>query len=236
MVDPAQNKRINQELKALYRSVEAEFLDAHEKAFGFRYPGLLDFGIIDEESYDAENGILIVMKEANDWNKDNWDEHNYKWGNTYLDFAREMSEASGRLGRGMQTWYNLGRYVMAVRSPERPTSEICALYGEALSELRHAAVTNLNKATGSARSGPEYDHLIHQSDIAINTFIEEVNILNPKTILFCLGKGGTWIFEDAFMDGLRAKGCTIIDAWHPAATKGNAKMIDVVKAQLPQKG
>lgn len=232
MVDPAQNKRINQELKVLYRSVEQEFLNAHEKAFGFRYPGLLRFGIIDEESYDAAGGILIVMKEANDWAV-----ADYESGYTYLDFARDMRSGAITLGHGMQTWYNLGRYIAAVRSPERPTAEICALYGEdALSELRHAAITNLNKATGFAVSGKEYDDLIRQSDIAIHTFIEEVNILNPKTILFCLGKGETWIFEDAFMDGLRAKGCTLIDTWHPGAHKTTAEMIDAVKAQLPPKG
>lgn len=228
MINSAQNKRINQELNALYKSVEKEFLDAHEKAFGFRYPGLLHFGIIDEESYDAENGILIVMKEANDWAV-----ADYKSGYTYLDFARDMRNGAVTLEHGMQTWYNLGRYIAAVRSPERPTAEICALYGEdALSELRYTAVTNLNKATGFAVSGKEYYDLIHQSDIAIHTFIEEVQILNPKTILFCLGKGETWIFEDSFMDSLRAKGCTIIDTWHPAATKGNAKMVDDVKEQL----
>lgn len=232
MVDPAQNKHINQELKALYKSVEKEFLDEHEKAFGFRYPGLLDFGIIDEESYDTENGILIVMKEANDWNKANWDEHNDTWGYTYLDFARDMSEGFISMRYGMQTWYNLGRYVMAVRFPERPTAEICALHGEALSELRHAAVTNLNKATGYESSRKEYFKLIWENETAIKTFAAELKILKPKTILFCLGKGGTWIFEDAFMDDLRAKGCTIIDAWHPAATKGNANMIDAIKEQL----
>lgn len=228
MVNPTQNKRINQELKALYKRVETDFLDAYEKAFGSRYPGLHDFGIIDEESYDAENGILIVMKEGN-----NWEASGYDSRYTYLDFARDMRNGAVTLEHGMQTWYNLGRYIAAVRAPERPTTEICALYGgDALSELRHAAVTNLNKATGYAASGKEYYNLLHQSDIAIHTFTEEVNILQPKTILFCLGKGETWIFEDSFMDSLRAKGCTVIDTWHPGARKSTAEMIDNVKEQL----
>lgn len=33
---------------------------------------MIEYGIVDEDAYDAQNGILIVLKEANDWSAEDF--------------------------------------------------------------------------------------------------------------------------------------------------------------------
>lgn len=183
---------------------------------------------VDENSYDTDNSVLIVMKEANDWAVED-----YKAGNSYLDFVRDVINRTTVNKIGMQTWYNLGRWVEAIRHPEKPTEEIAGMYREALAALKSAAITNINKATGYARAGSAY-RKIAQSDIAIQTLQAEIEIVKPNVVLFALGRGETWIFEDVWMDSLRQKGCKLLDMWHPGYSKKTAEMIDEIKRQMRQ--
>lgn len=73
MIDRDRNRKINAALSTLYERYSAAYLTAYIKAFRDENPPerINEFGIIDEERYDADNGILFVAKETNDWdNKD----------------------------------------------------------------------------------------------------------------------------------------------------------------------
>lgn len=49
---------------------------------------MIEYGIVDEDAYDAENGILIVLKEANDWSAEDFQD-----GVTYADYVRDLVDA-----------------------------------------------------------------------------------------------------------------------------------------------
>ena len=73
MIDRDRNRKINAALSTLNEKYSAAYLTAYIKAFRDENPPerINEFGIIDEERYDADNGILFVAKETNDWdNKD----------------------------------------------------------------------------------------------------------------------------------------------------------------------
>lgn len=229
MIDVNRNKKLNEKLKNLYGRVTDEFLAAYETAFGDKAPGINKFGIADVESYDAENGILVILKETNGW-KDIQEEF------TYLDFVRAVIDEGRDINDGreaaervtMNMWYNLGRWITAIKESDKKPEEIAEMYDEAIKALGAAAYTNVNKVRGYACSDKEFWE-IAKSDVAINTIKEEIEILNPKTIIF----GGTlWIFENSYIDELKQKGIKVLDMWHPAARKSNIEMIEEVNRQM----
>lgn len=232
MVDVEKNEKTNEQLRKLYQRVQPDFLDEYEKCYGERKPFLLDFGIVDEKQYDKDNGILIVLKEARDWNfeKDGRED--------YLELVRGIANKGNGVNAGreekqdhvkMNMWYNLGRWITAINDPQKPTEEIAEMYGDALQALNTAAITNINKISGGARSDSQYDNLA-KSDIAVGTFKEEVSILNPKYIIFCQTQ---WWFLDEYLDELRGQGRKLIEMCHPAYWgKTTIEMIKRIKGQL----
>lgn len=231
MINAGKNKTLNKELLDLYHRKTDAFLREYKKAFfddGNPPDQIGTFGIVDENRYDADNVILVILKETNGWrNKD------FQAENAYLDFVCAISERGRAINDRrerkervtMTMWYNLGRWITAIQNPQKPTDEIAGLYDEALEALGTAAITNVNKVRGGASSGDAY-FAIAQSDVAINTIKEEIAILNPGAIMFC----GTYgLFEDSYMKELEKKGIKILDLWHPAARKSKAEMIDRVK-------
>lgn len=231
MVDIKRNAELNRQFRELYQRVEPEFLDEYEKWYGERKPFLLDFGIIDEKYYDADNGILIVLKEARDWNfeKDGRE--------VYLGLVRCIANEGNGVNAGrekknrvkMNMWYNLGRWIAAIKYPDKSIEEIAKMKNDALQMLNIAATTNINKVTGGASSGAKYDNLA-KSDIAVRTFKEEVSILNPKYIIFCQTQ---WWFLDEYLDELRGQGRKLIEMCHPAYWgKTTIEMIKRIKGQL----
>lgn len=232
MVNTDKNEKLNQELKALYSRVTDEFLAEYKKAFSedTNPPNcLIEFGIVDEKSYDADNGILMILKETNGWNDKDFQEKL-----TYKDFVRAVIEEGASINDGreeseriqMNMWYNLGRWITAIKEPHKKTEEIAEMYDEAIKALSAAAYTNVNKVRGYTHSDKEFWELA-KSDVAINTIKEEIEILNPKTIIF----GNTlWIFENSYIDELKKRGIKILDMWHPAACKSKLDMIKKVQS------
>lgn len=233
MIDVNKNEKLNQKLGTLYYDTTNKFLEAYEKAFGDKAPGINKFGIADTESYDAENGILVILKETNGWNDKDFQEEI-----TYIDFVRAVIDERSSINDGreaaervtMNMWYNLGRWITAIKEPDKETEEIAEMYDEAIKALGAAAYTNVNKVRGYARSDKEFWE-IAKSDVAINTIKKEIEILNPKTIIF----GGTlWIFENSYIDELKQKGIKVLDMWHPAARKSNVEMIEELNRQMQE--
>ncbi len=233
MVNTDKNEELNQKLKELYSRITDEFLAEYEKAFNDKAPRINEFGIADEKCYDTDNGILVILKEANGWRNEDFEN-----GDVYIDFVRAVIEEGSSINDGreaaervkMNMWYNLGRWITAIKEPDKKTEEIAEMYDEAIKALGAAAYTNVNKVRGYAHSDKEFWE-IAQSDIAINTIKEEIEILKPRTIIF----GGTlWIFENSYIDELKQKDIKILDMWHPAARKSNVEMIEEVKKQMQE--
>lgn len=222
MKDP---KQITELLRELYQKNGPELFKAFREANnGREVPGMIEYGIVDEDVYDAENGVLIVLKEANDWSVED-----FRDGVTYADYVRDLID--GKHPRRAM-WYNLGRWVAAIRQPDRPTEELAGLYQDALEKLRSVAFTNVNKVTGAASVNKAYYEMA-QSDEALDTLREEIQILNPKTVLFC---GTAWLLEENDLDELRAQGRKVLDMWHPGAHKSKTAMLEEVKKQLREEG
>ncbi len=231
MINAGKNKALNRKLLDLYHQKTDAFLQEYKKAFSDdkNPPDRIGiFGIVDENWYDTDNGILVILKETNGWSNED-----FRTGNTYIDFVRAISEKGRAVNDGrereervtMTMWYNLGRWITAIKSPQKSTDEIAGLYDEVLDTLGTVAITNVNKVRGSESSGDAY-FAMAQSDLAMDTIKEEIVILNPGTIMFC---GTYWLFEDSYMKELEKKGIKILDLWHPAARKSKTEMIDKVK-------
>lgn len=222
MIDAAKNRELTAQLRNLYERVQPAFLDEHEKAFGHRDPRINEYGILSEENYDADNGILIVLKEANDWS-----EEDYRNGYVYRTFAHDLMAGDGKT-KTMMPWYNLGRWIAAIKEPQKPAQELAEMYEDALRYLSAAAITNLNKASGYAASGKEFVK-VALSDIAVQTLQQEIAILKPKIIIF---GSTTWVLENSYLDQLRKQGCILLDMCHPGARISRIKMIEELREKL----
>lgn len=231
MINANKNKVINKKLLNLYHQKTDIFLQEYKKAFSDDQnpPDRIGiFGIIDENQYDTDNGILIILKETNGWGNED-----FQSGNTYVDFVRTISEQGKTVNDGrkqkervsMTMWYNLGRWITVIQNPQISTDEIAELYDEALKKIATVAITNVNKVRGYESSRKAYFDMV-QSDLIIDTIKEEIAILNPGTIIFC---GTYWLFEDSYIKELQKAGIKILDMWHPAARKSKREMIDTVK-------
>ena len=225
MKDPKQNAEITRQLHELYQKAGPALFKAFREANnGREAPGMIEYGIVDEDAYDAQNGILIVLKEANDWSAEDFQE-----SVTYADYVRDLID--GKHPRSAM-WYNLSRWVSVIRDPGRPTDEVAELYEAAVQELRSVAFTNVNKVTGGASVNAAY-YAVAQSKAALDTLREEIRILDPKIVLFC---GTAWLLGEDGLDRLRAEGRKVLDLWHPGARKRKTMMIDAVKQQLREEG
>lgn len=228
MVNVAKNRELTAQLKELYERVQPAFLDEHEKAFGHRDPRINEYGIISEEDYNADNGILILLKEGNDWA-----EKDYQDGYVFRDFAHFVMTGKwinhdGKLWFNPTPWYNLGRWLAAIKEPQKPAKEIAEMYLDAVHCLSAAAITNVNKANGYAASGKEFVK-VAQSEIAVRTLKEEIEILKPKMIIF----GSTaWVLEESYRNQLREQGCILLEMCHPGAYISKTKMIEELRKQL----
>lgn len=234
MVNVDKNKALNKKLLNLYHQKTDTFLQEYKKAFSDdRNPPdqIGTFGIVDENWYDIDNGILVILKETNGWSNED-----FCTGNTYIDFVRDISERGRAVNDGrergewvsMLMWYNLGRWLTAIQTPQKSTDEIAELYEEALKNLSAAAITNVNKVRGCETSGRAYSAMA-RSIPAIDTIKEEIAILNPETIMFC----GTYrLFEDSYIEELEKKGIKVLELCHPAARKSKREMIDTVKKYM----
>ncbi len=67
MIDVKKNMEINERLRLEYQTATTAFLDVWTRAFAEDTPPcrINEFGIIDENKYETNNGVLFICKETN---------------------------------------------------------------------------------------------------------------------------------------------------------------------------
>ena len=192
MINANDNAVINERLRALYEESTNVFLEKWEQAFledirsGKMEPApcrINDFGIIDINNYDSDNGILFVGRETNRWaNKD------YECGCLFRDWMREITQEGLPDGEHItqhpNMWYNVGRWTMLLTEPGRPITDIAEAKGEAIKAIGKIAFTNINKVRGKKSSEKEYYQLANDSFVK-ELLKREIEIISPKIIVAC---------------------------------------------------
>lgn len=179
MINNVKNKRINNSLRKLYEEKTEEYLKIWQKYYIFKTPERInEFGIIDTNSYDAENGVLFVAKETNGWD--------YSDGITFRHWVEVMAKNNKVTGdiasKHPQIWYNLGRWAKFIFDPK--LDKFCLSQEKNVSSLKNIAITNLNKAEGGSVSGKAFRKIIKE-DIVTDILNAEIIKLKPKLIVLC---------------------------------------------------
>ena len=134
MIDLDRNRKINAALSALYEEYCADYLTTYIQAFGDGNPPerINEFGIIDEERYDADNGILFVAKETNDW--DNKDFQNGYFFRKWMNSITKQG-LSGHAKEHPLMWYNIGRWVSLLDNPSQSIPSLAEEKCDAIKKL-----------------------------------------------------------------------------------------------------
>ena len=234
MSDVKKNIKINEELRKLYAKNTEKHLDIWKECCGEKAPRCInEFGIIDVERYDSEEGILVIGRETNgdSWYKNDFDV-------IFTDWLREISKKIGILPGRPNIWYNTARYIMTVRG-EKEKSLTCD-NEDLLSVLGTIAFTNINKVGGGSSSGKAYWEMYKQADI-IRLIVEEIEIIKPKYIILCDKYFAKFLTEKNLCE-LKVEKYTalkkcidnnrLIVAYHPSARMSKEKMLNKIEKQL----
>lgn len=219
MINKEANKRVNRELEKLYKSCASEFLSEWSRAFTDTAPeSINNFGIVDGEKYDADNGVLFIGKETNNFSQ-----------SQYRDWLFWLSRQSSLRGTNItpNMWYNVGRWAYLSKHPEKDVQNIAALKADALKFIGTIAFTNVNKVYGKSQSKEEY-YRVATSDIAGSVLRQEIEIIKPKMIV-CCGTG------DIFLRHVQDFSGKVIFMPHPGARKNTQAMLCELKKQLKKK-
>lgn len=228
MIHVEENRRINQALSTLYEAYCQEYLAAYRRIFARQNTDppcrINEFGIIDEERYDTDAGVLFVARETNGWSN-----QEFKNGSLVCTWLKGISK-EGTAGKGhVQThprmWYNIGRWAMYLNGTNRTIDELAALKGPVLPALGTIAFTNLNKVRGMDHAGKEYRALAG-TEISGRLLRAELELLRPKTVV-CCGTVGYFRAHAPEFSG------TVISMPHPAARIRSAQMLRQLAMQLP---
>ena len=219
MINLAENEKMNCNLAKLYKENTEKFLQAWNRHYDFKsIERINEFGIIDIENYDTDNGILFIAKETNGWD--------YSTGETFRLWIEDMAKHGRVIGeiasKHPQIWYNLGRWAKFIANPEIDKLKLINEKEDSLTGLRMIAFTNLNKAEGESISGKPFWDLIDE-DIVSETLKDEIKELNPKIILLCGIKKKYIQNVIQHID----KSIKIIEMPHPSAR--NIKKLDMLK-------
>lgn len=234
MINIKLNKDINKKLSELYTENTSEFLSVYKKAFkDTQAPDRInEFGIIDEECYDAEKGILVIAKETHGWNNNDFEQ-----GLLFRDWLSNISK-NGAIGNGHiekhpTMWYNIGRWLLTINNPTMSVEHISELKQETITELKTMAYTNINKVRGKGQSGTEYEKVAY-SDIAGVVLREEISIIKPKVIICC----GTWrpFCYHLNYEELESQGCKILCMPHPTCRRNKVEMLKDLRSQIENDG
>ncbi len=225
MISPAANRAINARLRTAYQTATDAFLTTWHECFQLTPPCRInEFGIIDENRYDRDNGILCVARETNDWS-----DEEYEAGCLFRPWMEEITH-TGLAGRGKvrkhpNMWYNIGRWVTLLSSPSLSLQELAAKKADMLPAIGTIAFTNVNKVRGCEKSGDAYFRLA-RSAVARSLLHQEIEILSPKIVLCC----GTYDTVLASLpDDFTGK---LIEMPHPAARMGTLSLLQRLQAQL----
>ncbi len=224
MVRPEVNHAINARLRDAYREATEAFLAEWQACFRETPPCRInEFGIINETRYDAEDGMLVIGRETNDWS-----DAEYEAGCLFRSWMEEITH-TGLAGRGKvrkhpNMWYNIGRWVTLWESPDTNLAELAQMKSQVLPAIGRIAFTNVNKVRGKAVSGNAY-HRLARSAAARSLLQKEIEILAPKVILCC----GT---AETVRDCLPGYTGKILCMPHPAARQSTVIMLELLYTQL----
>lgn len=223
MIDLDQNRKINAALSALYEEYCADYLTTYIQAFGDGNPPerINEFGIIDEERYDADNGILFVAKETNDW--DNKDFQNGYFFRKWMNSITKQG-LSGHAKEFPLMWYNIGRWVSLLDNPSQNIPSLAEEKSDAIKKIGTIAFTNINKVRGKEQAKNEYASLAYH-DMSGMLLREELSIIQPKMIVCC----GTY-YEFAYH--VRDFNGPVIAMPHSGARKNTITMLEQLRASL----
>lgn len=228
MIDVKENELLNAKLDTLYKKYTSDFLDEWEKSFSewikeskeevpYR---MNEFGIVNIQNYDKDNGVLFVAKETN-----NWENKDFKSGCLFRGWLSNIVE-QGYIGQGVKPnmWYNVGRWMLLIENPDRDIKEIASAKQEAIGAIGRIAFTNVNKVRGKKSSETEYNQLAKTAVVG-DVLRQEIKILNPQIIVCC---GTKWVL-DKHIENFNGK---ILDMPHPGARLSTEKMLLRLREQL----
>ncbi len=224
MIDINRNIQINAALSALYVKYSAPCLEAYRDAFSDPTPPcrINEFGIVDVSRYDADNGVLFLAKETNDWSNQEFEDGYY-----FREWMHRMSQEGvgwhEHIKRHPTMWYNMGRWAMCLNDPNRDLSYIRSCANEAVLHLGTVAYTNVNKVRGYSSSGKEYWEMA-MAPVSGELLRAELEVLKPKTVVCC---GTHWLFCHHAPE---FKG-TVINMPHPGAYKSVLSMLESLREQ-----
>ena len=223
MIDLDRNRKINAALSALYEEYCADYLTTYIQAFGDGNPPerINEFGIIDEERYDADNGILFVAKETNDW--DNKDFQNGYFFRKWMNSITKQG-LSGHAKEHPLMWYNIGRWASLLDNPSQNIPSLAEEKSDAIKKIGTIAFTNINKVRGKEQAKNEYASLAYH-DMSGMLLREELSIIQPKMIVCC----GTY-YEFAYH--VRDFNGPVIAMPHSGARKNTITMLEQLRASL----
>lgn len=227
MIHVEENGRINQALRDLYNAYSQEYLAAYRSIFARLDTDppcrINEFGIIDEERYDTDAGVLFVARENNGWSNEEFEDGSLVRG--WLEgISKEGTDGKGHVQTYPRMWYNIGRWAMYLNGAEQSIEELAALKGPVLPALGTIAFTNLNKVRGYSRAGKEYRALAG-AEISGRLLRAELELLRPKTVV-CCGTVGYFQTHAPEFSG------TVIGMPHPTARIGSAQMLRQLAMRL----
>lgn len=229
MINIEKNNEINKSLSNLYFNYTQDMLSVYKEAYfdDENIPCRInEFGIIDIERYDTDNGILVIGKETNGWSNEDF-ENGLLFRNWLNDISKNGLENKGHISKHPNMWYNIGRWLLAINEQHRDINEISELKREVIPWLGTMAYTNLNKVRGKEQSGAKYEKVAY-SDIAGLILRQEISIIKPKLIICC----GTYHpFCYHMNNEIESQKYKILCMPHPASPK-KAKILKDLKSQL----
>ena len=235
MINKLKNEKINKDLKELYSKYTSEFLKEWKECYGQEPPSRMnEFGIIDVEKYDAENGILVIGRETN--GVEGWFENNSD-NDLFINWMHEISIGKCGLPKRPNIWYNTARYIMTVRGEKEKS--LVFDKKDLIPELGTMAFTNINKVGGGSSSGKSYWKL-YEKDIVIELMVKEIEIIKPKYIILCdryfekfltVQNATRFAGNDSALEDCINNGRLLI-AYHPAARMSKEKMLDKLENQM----
>lgn len=237
MIKVEENKRINEDLKKLYEDNTEKFLELwkecfeteeNKKAKDFETaPNRInEFGIIDPQKFDTDNGILVIGKETNGWSNKAYTNPDEPLFREWLYNMATTQEITGEIAKKHpQIWYNLGRWAKFIVNQETiDKQELLKEKKTALEGLGYIAFTNINKVRGKNSSKKEYKNLL-QKNVVKKILIQEIEYIKPKVIILCG-------ISEEYLKGINSS-IKVIKMPHPSARNiSKSDMLQQLEEQL----
>ena len=158
------NRIINKELSRLYLESSDLLINSWKTITKESPPERInEFGIIDEDRYNAEYGVLFICKETNGWSDEDFNNKLY-FRNWMKDITKSGMPERHHIRRNPQMWFNIGRWNRLICNPEENIENLSMKGKEIVSEIGLIAFTNINKVRGGAYAGKSFDILSNQEN------------------------------------------------------------------------